>query len=99
MAGLRKQAKGDSWQLRVTTKKTRIVFSLTDLSEAQANRWKLFVQAIADSIDFERPLDRKTLEWLASLTPDQRKKLSDKGLIEADTPVSKEIPLSEYLTA
>lgn len=99
MAGLRKQAKGDSWQLRVTTKKTRIVFSLTDLSEAQANRWKLFVQAIADSIDFERPLDRKTLEWLASLTPDQRKKLSDKGLIEADNPVSKEIPLSEYLTA
>ena len=99
MAGLRKQAKGDSWQLRVTVQKKRIVLSLTDLSEAQANRWKLFVQAIADSIDFERPLDRKTLEWLASLTPDQRKKLSDKGLIDGEDPIKEELTLSQYLTA
>jgi hypothetical protein len=50
MASLRKQATGVSWQLRLSVKKQRCDISLTDLSEAQANRWKLFVQAIADSI-------------------------------------------------
>ncbi len=99
MASLRKQAKGNSWQLRVTVKGDRITISLPDLTEAQAEKWGLYVQAIADAIDFGRPRDRAVNEWLASLSRDQRKKLSDKDLIEADEPIEdKSDPLlSEYL--
>jgi hypothetical protein len=67
MASLRKQSRGNAWQLRVTAKADRITLSLPELTEAQANRWKLYVQAIADSINYERPIDSKTNEWIASL--------------------------------
>jgi integrase len=87
MASLRKQSKGNSWQLRVTVKGERITISLPDLSEDQAKKWGLCVQAIADALEYKRPRDRVVTEWLASLSRDQRKKLSDKGLIEADDPV------------
>jgi len=100
MASLRKQPKGESWQLRVNLRKKPIVLSLSNLTEAQAERWKLFVQAIADRVELEKPLDRKILEWLSSLSKEQRKKLSDKGLIESDEeeqPKSKEILLKDYL--
>jgi integrase len=100
MATLRKQPKGDSWQLRVYLRKERITLSLADLTEAQAERWKLFVQAIADRVELGKPLDRTILEWLSSLSKEQRKKMSDKGLIEADEeeqPKPKEILLKDYL--
>jgi integrase len=99
MASLRKQSKGNSWQLRVTVKGESIALSLRDLTEDQAKKWALCVQAIADAIDFDRPRDRVVNEWLASLSRDQRKKLSDKKLIEADDPVEEKPDplLSEYL--
>jgi hypothetical protein len=100
MASLRKQPKGESWQLRVNLRKKPIVLSLSNLTEAQAERWKLFVQAIADRVELGKPLDRTILEWLSSLSSEQRKKLSDKGLIDPDEeeqPNSKEILLKDYL--
>ena len=97
MASLRRQSKGNSWQLRVTVKGKRITLSLSDLSEGQAEQWSLYVQAIADSLDFDRPRDRKLNEWLSSLSRDHRRKLSDKGLIEADAPETAEIGLAQYL--
>ncbi|MFN3191752.1 MAG: tyrosine-type recombinase/integrase [Aureliella sp.] len=47
----------------------------------------------------KRPFDRLTQEWIASLSPEQRKRLSDKGLIEPDEPEEKEVEtlLSDYL--
>ena len=98
MVSLRKQISGDSWQLRVTAKGKRIILPLPDLTEAQANRWKLFVQASAGGINYERPIDRKTNEWIASLDRKQWKKLWEKNPIEADEEeiVEVEISLDHY---
>ena len=99
MATLRKQT-ANSWQIRVVVRGGRINLSLSDLTEWQANKWKEFVEAIANSINYDRPLDRKSIEWLSSLTPEQRKKLSDKGIIDPDpdqVEEKKETTLSEYL--
>ncbi len=100
MASLRKQSKGNSWQLRVTLKGERITLSLRDMDAAKAEEWKLFVQSIADSIELKRPFDRLQLDWLSSLDREQRQKLSDKGLIEPDEPEEVEVEklLSDYLT-
>jgi hypothetical protein len=99
MASLRKQT-ANSWQIRVVVRGERINLSLSDLTEWQANKWKDFVEAISNSINFDRPLDKKSIEWLSSLTPEQRKKLSDKGIIDPDPDQvegEKETTLSEYL--
>jgi len=100
MATLRKQS-ANSWQLRVVVRGERINLSISDLTEWQANRWKDFVQSIANSINFERPLETKAIEWIESLTPGQRKKLSERGLIDPDPEqVAKEkteTTLEEYL--
>lgn len=98
MASLRKQT-ANSWQIRVVVRGERINLSLSDLTEWQANKWKDFVEAIANSINYDRPLDKKSIEWLSSLTPEQRKKLSDKGIIDPDQvkEEKKETTLSEYL--
>ncbi len=100
MASLRKQT-ANSWQIRVVVRGERINLSLSDLTEWQANKWKDFVEAIANSINYDRPLDKKSIEWLSSLTPEQRKKLSDKGIIDPDPDQvkeeNKETTLSEYL--
>ena len=100
MASLRKQAKGNSWQLRVTLHGGRLTLSLPNMESAKAEEWKVFVQSIADSIELKRPFDRLQLDWLASLSREQRQKLSDKGLIEPDEPeeVEAEKLLSDYLT-
>lgn len=99
MATLRKQAKGESWQLRFYFRKQRVTLSLSSMSEAQAERWKLFVQAIVDRIELGEPFDRRIVEWLSSLTKEQRRKLSDRGLIEPekDEDSTKEILLADYL--
>jgi integrase len=84
----------------VVVRGERINLSLSDLTEWQANKWKDFVEAISNSINFDRPLDKKSIEWLSSLTPEQRKKLSDKGIIDPDpdqVEEEKETTLSEYL--
>ena len=105
MASLRKQSKGNSWQLRVTVNGERYTLSLRDTDEAQANQWKRYVQSIADSVELKRPIDRVVNEWLVSLSRDQRSKLSEKGLIEADEPQAEEVEISidqyleEYFTA
>ena len=97
MATLRKQT-ANSWQIRVLLRGERINLSIADLTDWQAGKWKEFVEAIVNSISFDRPLEKKTIEWLASLTPEQRKKLSDKGLIDPDKEEqSKEIRLKDYL--
>jgi integrase len=100
MASLRKQSKGNSWQLRVTLKGERITLSLRNMESAKAEEWKVFVQSIADSIELKRPFDRLQLDWLASLNREQRQKLSDKGLIDPDEPEEVEVEkvLSDYLT-
>ncbi len=100
MASLRRQSKGNSWQLRLTVNRERIALSLPDLHLAKAEEWKVFVQSIADSIELKRPFDRLQLDWLASLSREQRQKLSDKGLIEPDEleKVEVEKKLSDYLT-
>ncbi len=100
MASLRKQAKGESWQLRFNLDKKPIVLSLPDLTEWQANKWKGFVEAMVVCREKDLPLDKKSIEWLSSLTPEQRKKLSDKGIIDPDPDQvegEKETTLSEYL--
>jgi integrase len=103
MATLRKQSRGDSWQLRVILRGERVTLSLPDLTEWQANKWKEYVQSIATSIDFDRPLDKKTIEWISTLSREQRKKLSDKGLIDPDPGQAdlkkdpKEVLLKDYL--
>jgi integrase len=99
MASLRKQSVS-SWQIRVVVEGQRINLQISDLTEWQAKKWKDFVQSIANSIRFDRPLEKKVIEWLSSLTPEQRKKLSDKGLIDPDPGQVEEKPettLSEYL--
>ena len=100
MASLRKQSKGNSWQLRVTLNGGRITLSLPNMESAKAEEWKVFVQSIADSIELKRPFDRLQLDWLASLSREQRQKLSDKGLIDPDEPEEVEVEkmLSDYLT-
>jgi integrase len=97
MASLRKQAKGNSWQLRLSFSGKRIIISLPDLSEAQAEDWRIFTQAIVDNLEKKRPRDRATNEWLDRLSRDQRKKLSEAGLIESDEPEKEDILLAEYL--
>ena len=99
MASLRKQSKGNSWQLRVTVKGERITISLPELSQAQAEEWAIFVEAIAENLTAGRPRDRVTNEWLDRLSREHRKKLSDKGLIDPDDPVEEkpEVLLSDYL--
>lgn len=100
MASLRKQSKGNSWQLRVTLYGERLTMSLRDMDSAKAEEWKIFVQSIADSLELKRPFDRLQLDWIASLSREQRQKLSDKGLIEPDEPeqVEEKKLLSDYLT-
>jgi integrase len=99
MASLRKQSKGNSWQLRVTVKGERITISLPELSQAQAEEWAIFVEAIAENLGAGRPRDRVTNEWLDRLSREHRKKLSDKGLIDPDDPVEEkpEVLLSDFL--
>jgi hypothetical protein len=69
------------------------------MESAKAEEWKVFVQSIADSIELKRPFDRLQLDWLASLSREQRQKLSEKELIDPDEPeVEVEKLLSDYLT-
>ena len=102
MATLRKQTAG-SWQIRVVVKGQRVNISISNLTEWQANNWKEYVQSIATSIDFDRPLEKKAVEWISSLSPEQRKKLSDRGLIDPDPGQAdskkdpKEVLLKDYL--
>ena len=99
MASIRRQPKGDAWQLRVTAKGDRIAISIPHLTEAQAEDWRVFVQAIADNLETKRPRDKAINKWLDTLSSDQRKKLSDRGLIEPDDPVEEKADplLSDYL--
>ena len=78
--------------------KRRVALSISDLTNDQAKKWAEYVQPIADSIELKRPRDRIVNEWLTSLSPEKRKKLSEKDLIEADTSEAKvEFSLSHYL--
>jgi len=98
VATLRRQPKSEGWQLRFYFSKQRFTLSLSNITPIQAENWKIFVQAIVDRIEMDKPLDRKILEWLSSLTKEQRKKLSDKGLIDPDEEEKpKEILLKDYL--
>lgn len=104
MASIRKQPKGNSWQLRVTARlngeRKRVTISLPELTLAQRDQWVSCVQSISDSIENNRPRERVVNEWLAKLSREHRAKLSDKGLIEPDEPVNdqSDLLLSEYLT-
>lgn len=101
MASLRKQSKGNSWQLRVTLNGKRLTLSLRDMDSAKAEEWKLFVQAIVDNIEKKLPNDRVITDWIASLSKQHKRKLVDKGLIAPELPEEEEEVeklLSEYLT-
>lgn len=72
MATLRRQPKSDGWQLRFYFRKKRVTLSLSSITPIQAQNWKIFVQAIVDRVEMNKPLDRKILEWLSSLSTEQR---------------------------
>ena len=97
MASLRKIK--NSWQIRAVFNGKPIAITISGITLAKAEEWKLFVQAIVDNIEKKLPNDRVITDWIASLSKQHKRKLVDKGLIAPELPDEEEVEklLSDYL--
>lgn len=88
MASLSSRGKGASrsfvvqWNDAAGVRRT---LTLGRVPKPFAERFYRGVERLADSVEYDQPLDRKTSDWLAELAPRWRQKLADKGLASAAT--------------